>query len=44
MVLPETTDEVAAVVRLCNELQVPFIARGSGTGLSGRALAEQGTW
>ena len=41
VVLPETTAEVAAVVRLCNELQVPFIARGSGTGLSGGALAEQ---
>ena len=41
VVLPETTEQVAAVVRCCAELNVPFIARGSGTGLSGGALAEQ---
>jgi glycolate oxidase len=41
VVLPETTEQVAAVVRTCAELGVPFIARGSGTGLSGGALAEQ---
>ncbi|WP_398317997.1 FAD-linked oxidase C-terminal domain-containing protein [Vulcanococcus sp.] len=41
VVLPETTEQVAAVVRCCAELGVPFIARGSGTGLSGGALAEQ---
>jgi len=40
VVLPETTDQVAAVVRCCNDNGVPFIARGSGTGLSGGALAE----
>ncbi len=41
VVLPETADQVAAVVRCCNDLAVPFVARGSGTGLSGGALAEQ---
>ncbi len=41
VVLPETTAQVAAVVSLCHRLSVPFIARGSGTGLSGGALAEQ---
>jgi len=41
VVLPETTEQVAAVVKLCADLEVPFIARGSGTGLSGGALAEQ---
>ena len=41
VVLPETTEQVAAVVRTCAELGVPFIARGSGTGLSGGAVAEQ---
>jgi glycolate oxidase len=41
VVLPESTEQVAAVVTLCAELEVPFIARGSGTGLSGGALAEQ---
>ena len=40
VVLPETTEQVAAVVRLCHEQGVPFVARGSGTGLSGGALAE----
>jgi glycolate oxidase len=29
---------VQAVVRLCNELRIPFVARGAGTGLSGGAL------
>ncbi len=41
MVLPETTEQVAAVVRLCHEQGVPFVARGSGTGLSGGAVAEE---
>jgi glycolate oxidase len=38
VVLPETTAQVAHVVRRCAELRVPFVARGSGTGLSGGAL------
>jgi glycolate oxidase len=38
VVLPDTTDEVVAVVRACAEAGVPFVARGSGTGLSGGAL------
>ncbi|MBM3769716.1 MAG: FAD-binding protein [Acidimicrobiia bacterium] len=38
VVLPRSTAEVAAVVRLCHEHGVPFVARGSGTGLSGGAL------
>lgn len=41
VVLPETTEQVAAVLRLCQEEGVPFVARGSGTGLSGGAVAEQ---
>jgi glycolate oxidase len=40
VVLPETPEQVAAVVRLCQEHGVPFVARGSGTGLSGGAVAE----
>jgi glycolate oxidase len=36
--LPGNTAEVQAVVRLCNEERVPFVARGAGTGLSGGAL------
>jgi glycolate oxidase len=38
VVLPATTEEVAAVVRLCARDRVPFVARGAGTGLSGGAL------
>ncbi|HEY0001115.1 MAG TPA: FAD-linked oxidase C-terminal domain-containing protein [Actinoplanes sp.] len=36
--LPHTAAQVAAVVRACAEAKVPFVARGSGTGLSGGAL------
>ena len=36
--LPETTEQVQAVVRVCNEAALPFVARGAGTGLSGGAL------
>ncbi len=42
IVLPGSTEEVAAVVRWCNENDVPFTARGAGTGLSGGALAALG--
>lgn len=38
VVLPKTTEEVAAVVKLCDRLQIPWVARGAGTGLSGGAL------
>lgn len=38
VVLPRTTAEVAEAVKLCNRFQVPFVTRGSGTGLSGGAL------
>ena len=40
-VLPETTDQVASVLRVCHKRGVPFVARGSGTGLSGGALVDQ---
>ncbi len=38
VVLTTTAEEVRAVVSCCHELGVPFVARGSGTGLSGGAL------
>jgi glycolate oxidase len=38
VVLPRTTAEVAAVVQACIARGVPYVARGSGTGLSGGAL------
>ena len=42
VVLPRSTQEVAAVVRLCAEMDVPIIPRGAGTGLSGAVLAVDG--
>lgn len=42
VVLPESTDEVAAVVRLCVERGVAFTPRGAGTGLSGGSMAATG--
>lgn len=38
VVLPRTTAEVAAAVEICDRNQIPFVARGAGTGLSGGAL------
>jgi glycolate oxidase len=38
VVLPYTAQECARCVRACAEAGVPFVARGSGTGLSGGAL------
>src|SRR5918995_6205741 len=38
VVLAESADEVVETVRLCNAARVPFMARGSGTSLSGAAV------
>jgi len=38
VVLPRSTNEVAAVVKLCARHQLPFIPRGAGTSLSGTVL------
>ncbi len=38
VVFPETTEEVAQVVRLCDEAEVPFLPRGAGTSLAGGCL------
>ncbi|MFO0848214.1 MAG: FAD-linked oxidase C-terminal domain-containing protein [Gemmataceae bacterium] len=35
VVFPTSTEQVAAVVQACNELGVPFLGRGAGTGLAG---------
>ncbi len=40
--LPETVEEVAAVVRYANEHRVPLVTRGSGTGLSGGSVPVPG--
>ena len=36
--LPETYAEVQAVLEICHALDVPVVARGAGTGLSGGAM------
>lgn len=36
--LPEITAQVQAIMRICHAQQVPVVARGAGTGLSGGAL------
>ncbi|NER78206.1 MAG: glycolate oxidase subunit GlcD, partial [Leptolyngbya sp. SIO1D8] len=38
VVLPRTTEQVAAAIKVCDRHNVPFVARGAGTGLSGGAL------
>src|ERR1700675_3340755 len=38
VLLPNSTQQVQAVVRICHRERIPFVARGSGTGLSGGAL------
>jgi glycolate oxidase len=38
VVIPETEAQVAAVLAVCHRLEVPIVARGAGTGLSGGAL------
>ncbi len=38
VVLPTTPEQVQAIVHVCYREKIPFVARGSGTGLSGGAL------
>ena len=38
VVLPETVQQVQAVLQLCHQRQVPVVARGSGTGLCAGAM------
>ena len=42
VVLPETAEQTAAIVRLCRREKVPVVPRGSGTGLIGGAMAPAG--
>lgn len=41
VVLPETVDEIRDIMRLCYEFDVPVVARGAGTGLSGGAMPHE---
>ncbi len=38
VVFPTSTEQVVAIVQLCNELDVPFVPRGAGTSLAGGCL------
>jgi glycolate oxidase subunit GlcD len=42
VVLPRNAEEVSRVVRWASEHNIPLIARGAGTGLSGGAVADRG--
>lgn len=42
VVRPETTEQVAGILKLCYKERVPVTPRGGGTGLSGGALPVQG--
>lgn len=42
VVLPESTEEVATTLHICDEQRVAVTARGSGTGLSGAAVPVAG--
>lgn len=42
VVLPQTTEEVAAAVKLARALGMPIVPRGAGTGLSGGSLPVEG--
>src|SRR5260370_36762390 len=33
VLLPNSTDQVQGIVRICHRERIPFVARGSGTGL-----------
>lgn len=35
VVFPTSTEQVVRIVRVCNELNLPFLARGAGTSLAG---------
>ena len=41
VVIPETAEEVIAAVKICHDMGIPFVARGSGTSLSGGSLPIQ---
>ena len=38
VVFPTTTEQVVAIVKICNEFDVPFVPRGAGTSLAGGCL------
>ncbi len=41
VVLPERVEQVQAIMRVCHQRNIPVVARGAGTGLSGGALPHE---
>ncbi|MHC6203193.1 FAD-binding oxidoreductase [Breznakiellaceae bacterium SP9] len=42
VVLPQTAEQIAAIVKLANRERIPITPRGAGSGLSGGAIPEYG--
>ena len=42
VLLPATPEEVSAIIKLCLQHRIPYVARGAGTGLSGGAIPIEG--
>ena len=42
VVFPQTTEQVAQIMRLASTAKVPVVGRGAGTGLSGGAISQAG--
>jgi glycolate oxidase len=42
VVFPQTTKDVAEIVKIAQEYKAPFVGRGAGTGLSGGAIPREG--
>jgi len=42
VIRPRTTQEISAIMKICNEHNIPVTPRGAGTGLSGGALPQFG--
>src|SRR3954453_14297658 len=38
VVFPTSTEQIAQIVNVCNEFNIPFLARGAGTSLAGGCL------
>jgi len=42
VIKPRTTEEISAILKICNKEKIPVTPRGAGTGLSGGALPHLG--
>lgn len=42
VLFPDRSDQISAIVKLCNQYRIPLTARGHGTGTAGAAVPVQG--